>query len=116
LPGLPPRQRIVAAASELFYRHGIRAVGVAAAAEAAGTNKMTLYRHFASKDELVAECLRQLGREMEAAWTELAAGHPGDARARCCLLKRVAAATGPQDRGCLVNAAIGADKHHRPAG
>ena len=44
--------------AELFYRHGIRAVGVEAIAEAAGTNKMTLYRHFASKDELVAEYLR----------------------------------------------------------
>ena len=46
------------AAGDLFYRHGIRAVGVEAIAEAAGTNKMTLYRHFASKDELVAEYLR----------------------------------------------------------
>ena len=55
-----PRQRLVAAAAELFYRHGIRAVGVDAIAEAAGTNKMTLYRHFDSKDELVAEYLREL--------------------------------------------------------
>jgi AcrR family transcriptional regulator len=52
----------VAVAAELFYRHGIRAIGVDAIAEAAGTNKMTLYRHFASKDELVAECLRQVAR------------------------------------------------------
>ena len=52
---VPPRQRLLAAATELFYRHGIRAVGVDAIAEAAGTNKMTLYRHFSSKDELVAE-------------------------------------------------------------
>ena len=48
------------AASDLFYRLGIRAVGVEAIAEAAGTNKMTLYRHFSSKDELVAEYLRGL--------------------------------------------------------
>src|SRR5438477_5504396 len=39
----PPRERILAAASDLFYRNGIRAVGVDAIAEAAGTNKMTLY-------------------------------------------------------------------------
>ncbi len=56
---IPPRARILAVAGDLFYRHGIRAVGVEAIAEAAGTNKMTLYRHFASKDELVAEYLRQ---------------------------------------------------------
>ena len=43
---IPPRERILAAAADLFYRNGIRAVGVDAIAEAAGTNKMTLYRHF----------------------------------------------------------------------
>ena len=48
---VPPRERILAAASDLFYRQGIRAVSVEAIAEAAGTNKMTLYRHFESKDE-----------------------------------------------------------------
>jgi AcrR family transcriptional regulator len=56
---IPPRARLLAVAGELFYRHGIRAVGVEAIAEAAGTSKMTLYRHFATKDELVAEYLRQ---------------------------------------------------------
>jgi AcrR family transcriptional regulator len=38
----PPRERILQAARELFYRDGIRAVGVEAIASAAGTNKMTL--------------------------------------------------------------------------
>src|SRR5437763_2297014 len=58
-----PRDRILAAASDLFYRYGIRAVGVDAIAEAAGTNKMTLYRHFDSKDQLVAEYLRCLAKD-----------------------------------------------------
>src|SRR6202171_3573223 len=75
---IPPRARILAAAGELFYRHGIRAVGVEAIAEAAGTNKMTLYRHFASKDELVAEYLRQSAGKADAYWEELEAAHPGD--------------------------------------
>src|SRR3977135_3034262 len=66
--GIPPRERILAAAAEVFSRHGIRAVGVEAIAEGAGTNKMTLYRHFLSKDELVAEYLRQSARTMEARW------------------------------------------------
>jgi AcrR family transcriptional regulator len=43
-----PRARILATAGALFYRHGIRAVGVEAIARAARTNKMTLYRHFVS--------------------------------------------------------------------
>src|SRR5258705_7799886 len=75
---IPPRARILAAAAELFYRHGIRAVGVEAIAEAAGTNKMTLYRHFASKDELVAEYLRQSAKGSDVCWARLAQAHPGD--------------------------------------
>ena len=49
----PPRERILAAAHELFYKHGIHVVSVDQIAEAASSNKMTLYRHFKSKDELV---------------------------------------------------------------
>jgi AcrR family transcriptional regulator len=48
-------------ASDLFYRRGIRAVGVDTIANEAGTNKMSFYRNFASKDELVAEYLRGRG-------------------------------------------------------
>jgi AcrR family transcriptional regulator len=73
-----PRERILKAADELFYRHGIRAVGVDAIAEAAGTNKMTLYRHFPSKDALVAEYLRGKAKRAEALWERLEAEHPGD--------------------------------------
>src|SRR6266850_2124723 len=75
---IPPRARLLAAAGELFYHHGIRAVGVEAIAEAAGTNKMTLYRHFPSKNELVAEYLRQEARKADAYWDQLEAAHPGD--------------------------------------
>src|SRR5215471_12814619 len=74
----PPRARILAVARELFYRDGIRAVGVDAIAEAAGTNKMTLYRHFASKDELVADYLRECARLAANNWDRLEAEHPGD--------------------------------------
>src|ERR1700742_2767902 len=74
-PPKPPRERILEAASELFYRHGIRAVGVDAIAKAADTNKMTLYRHFPSKDELVAECLREHMREVDFYWDALTEAH-----------------------------------------
>ena len=75
---IPPRARILAVAEDLFYRHGIRAVGVDAIAEAAGTNKMTLYRHFGSKDDLVAAYLRQAAEEADGCWARLEQAHPGD--------------------------------------
>lgn len=113
---IPPRERLLGVARELFYRHGIRSVGVEAIAEAAGTNKMTLYRHFPSKDELVAECLRQFATEANGIWDRLAAAHPGDAPAqlRAWLAAVAARMSDPQDRGCaLANAAIEiADKDH----
>src|ERR1700689_3928533 len=75
---IQPRERLLTVAADLFYRHGIRAVGVEAIAEAAGTNKMTLYRHFPSKDELVAEYLRQSASEADECWAHLERAHPGD--------------------------------------
>ena len=50
----PAAERLLAAASDLFYAQGIRAVGVDTIAEAAGTTKKTLYDRFGSKDALVA--------------------------------------------------------------
>ena len=52
------RQRIVDAAYELFSRNGLRAVGVDTIIAESGVAKMTLYRNFASKDELILEFLR----------------------------------------------------------
>ena len=79
---VPPRQRILEAADDLFRRIGIRGVGVEAIAEAAGTNKMTLYRHFASKDELIAEWVRGIVEKKEAEWDDIAARHPDDPEAQ----------------------------------
>ena len=115
---VPPRERIIAAASDLFYRHGIRAVGVEAIAEAAGTNKMTLYRHFNSKDELVAEYLRCLARGGEKLWLELEAAHPSDPRAqlRGWLAAMQAHVLDSDQRGCaLANAAVELPEKEHPA-
>jgi AcrR family transcriptional regulator len=78
LNSTPPKQRILDVADDLFRRHGIRGVGVEAIAEAAGTNKMTLYRHFSSKDELIAEWVRGIVERKEAEWDALALQHEGD--------------------------------------
>jgi len=115
---IPPRQRILAAAGELFYRHGIRAVGVESIAEAAGTNKMTLYRHFDSKDQLVAEYLRQEAGKADAYWTELARLHPGDplAQIRAWLAGMAAHVADRNERGCaLANAAVELPEKDHPA-
>jgi AcrR family transcriptional regulator len=115
---IPPRARILAAAGELFYRHGIRAVGVDAIAEAAGTNKMTLYRHFASKDELVAEYLRQSAHATDECWERFAQAHPGDPLAQLCawLEEMAGHLAAPDERGCaLANAAIELPDKDHPA-
>jgi AcrR family transcriptional regulator len=114
----PPRERILAAARELFYRRGIHAVGVDAIAEAACTNKMTLYRHFASKDALVAACLTELTQEFDAAWNVIAAAHIGDPKGQLvawlrhiCDFKEHEA-----ERGCaLANAAVELPEPDHPA-
>jgi len=57
MPSNDTRERIISAASKLFYSEGIRAVSVDAVAEKAGLTKRTLYYHFRSKDDLVAAYL-----------------------------------------------------------
>src|ERR1700756_5100114 len=74
------RDRIFDTARDLFYRQGIRAVGVETIANEAGTTKMSLYRHFPSKDELCAECLRADREDFNQWWSEVMSAHPGNPR------------------------------------
>ncbi len=113
-----PRDRILSVARDLFYERGVRAVGVDEIAAAAGTNKMTLYRHFASKDLLVAECLRAFARESEAEWDRLAAAYPGDplAQLTAWLTKMTDHIVADGGRGCaLANAAVELAEKDHPA-
>jgi AcrR family transcriptional regulator len=115
---IPPRSRILDAAGALFYRHGIRTVGVDAIAEAAGTNKMTLYRHFTSKDELVAAYLRQTAHAADACWARFELAHPGDALAqlRAWLAEMAGHVAETGERGCaLANAAVELPEKDHPA-
>src|SRR3954467_13657428 len=59
----PAGERILAAASTLFYEQGIRTVGVDAIALAADVTKKTLYDRFGSKDRLIAAYLERRNRE-----------------------------------------------------
>jgi len=103
-----PRERIVACAQDLFHRHGIRGVGVETIAEAAGTNKMTLYRHFGSKDDLVCEYLSRKGRKSEEIWADIEAASPGDPVGQLYgYVGRLAKFISEDERGCdLANAAV----------
>jgi AcrR family transcriptional regulator len=114
---LRPRDRIAGAARGLFHKHGIRGIGVDAIAEAAGTNKMTLYRHFGSKDDLIIQCLRDVAREAEGWWTEIEAGNPGDPAAQLhAWVLGCAECVFDDDRGCdLANAAVELAETNHPA-
>lgn len=103
----PAGERVLSAASELFYARGIRAVGVDLIAEAAGTTKKTLYDRFGSKDALVAAYLERRMRR----WQEFVLDHlarhtrePGVDRV-LGVLDALAAWMAAHDRGCaFVNA------------
>lgn len=114
----PPRIRILAAARELFYRHGIRAVGVESIAEAAATNKMTLYRHFGSKDDLIVAYVQEVADEADTQWRAFESAHPGNAAGQVEAwlqhVERVVNQIG--DRGCaLANAAVELQGSEHPA-
>ena len=88
---LKPRERIISTARDLFRKHGIRGIGVDAIADAADTNKMTLYRHFGSKDDLVVACLRDVAGEADAIWNGFEQDYPGDPLAQLHAWVRVGA-------------------------
>ena len=112
----PPRERILRAARELFYRDGIGAVSVEAIATTAGTNKMTLYRHFSSKDELVAAYLSELAGEGDSLWDAASAAHPGDPEAQLRYLLKHVSQFESAGRGCaLANAAVELTEPRHPA-
>lgn len=112
------RKRIFATAAELFYRRGIRAVGVETIAAEAATTKMSLYRNFPSKDILVAEWLRDHDARFWQTWDAMSLKYPGDPR------KQLQAAFGllakhvsdPAARGCpMANAAVEIRERDHPA-
>jgi AcrR family transcriptional regulator len=114
----PPRERIIDAARDLFRKHGIKGIGVDAIAEAADSNKMTLYRHFGSKDDLVAAYLRQSASDADGCWAKFEHAHPGDARAqlRAWLAEMAEHVASSDQRGCpLANAAVELPEKDHPA-
>src|ERR1700751_846416 len=72
------RERLSKAAYALFSREGIRAVGVDAVIARAGTAKMTLYRNFPSKDDLIIDFLRRREQLWTREWLEAESRRRGE--------------------------------------
>jgi AcrR family transcriptional regulator len=75
------RERVLAAANDLFYRKGIRAVGVEEIASEAGVAKISLYRNFESKDDLIVAYLEQRNVEFCQQWDKRFSPFADDPRA-----------------------------------
>ena len=120
-PGERPSRavdRIRQTARELFYREGIRAVGVDEIVTRAGATKPSLYRSFSSKDALAAAYLSDYDAEFWRRFEAAVEAHPGDPRAQLMeFLRRLSGrALTPSYRGCgLTNAAIEYPEAGHPA-
>ena len=75
---LDPKERILAAAYELFSRRGIRDVGVDELIRESGVAKATFYRHFASKDDLALAFLERRDQVWTTGYVVAEAMHRGD--------------------------------------
>ncbi|MGE5147534.1 MAG: TetR/AcrR family transcriptional regulator [Candidatus Eiseniibacteriota bacterium] len=119
-PDHPPRaaDKIRRTARELFYREGIRAVGVDEIVARAGVTKPSLYRSFSSKDALAASYLSDYEGEFWRRFDSAVAAHPGDPRAQLSAFfsKLSGRATRKGYRGCgLTNAAVEYPEPGHPA-
>src|SRR5262245_52274603 len=94
--------RLVATASELFYREGVRAVGIQRVIDEAGIAKASLYAHFDSKDDLVAACIDKRVSEWRAHVDEHLQRSTRDARGQLLLFFDLLGTliAGPAFRGC----------------
>jgi len=101
-----PRERILDSASELFYRDGYHAVGIDTIVERSGVAKMTLYRHFPSKDDLIAAYLERSNAEYWD-WLEGEIAAVEDPKAKLVAAFDAVAwlATSPRCLGCTFQAA-----------
>ena len=98
----PVRERILETAAEMFYHDGIRAVGIDAIIARSGVAKMSLYRHFSSKDALVAAWLEDRNAFFWRRWDRAEASRGDDPRSRLEGILDMIAATVSQRqwRGC----------------
>ena len=96
------RERILETAEDLFYREGIHAVGIDTIIEKSGVAKMSLYRNFASKDDLVAAYLEARSQRYWQWWDGVMARNANEPRRQLHdLFEAIAVRTRrPEFRGC----------------
>lgn len=106
--GSAARERILETAERLFYRDGYHAVGVDTIVAESGVAKMTLYRHFPSKDHLIAAYLERTNEQL-LTWVEkLIAPHEDPRAALEAVFDGVAKlASSPECLGCAFVGAAG---------
>jgi AcrR family transcriptional regulator len=80
--GKSAREKVLAVAADRFYRDGIRAVGVEAIVKEAGVAKISLYRGFASKDDLIVAYLEQRNGDFWRKWDADFARYEDDPQAQ----------------------------------
>jgi AcrR family transcriptional regulator len=77
-PAGDARERLLTAAYELFSRQGVQAVGIDAIIERSGVARQTMYRHFASKQDLVLEFLSRRDELWTRGWLQTETGLRAD--------------------------------------
>ncbi|WP_047249581.1 TetR/AcrR family transcriptional regulator [Chromobacterium subtsugae] len=78
IAALPARERILATAHRLFYREGLRATGIDRLIAESGVSKVTFYRHFPSKHDLIQAYLEQRHQQWMAGFRAALALHAAD--------------------------------------
>lgn len=118
MAGATAHEQLLDAAEDLFYRDGIRAIGVDTVVERAGVNKMSLYRQFSSKDDLVVAYLTRMDERFRDRIEGSIATHPGEPGKQLVqsIADLVQRASHPDYRGCpFVNVACEFSDREHPA-
>jgi AcrR family transcriptional regulator len=96
------REKVLDVASKLFYQEGVRAVGIDTIVARSGVAKMSLYRNFASKDDLVVAFLIERNRRFFEWWDWATAPDDGPpiVRLRALISATIEKVRRPDYRGC----------------
>ncbi|GAA3454070.1 TetR/AcrR family transcriptional regulator [Dactylosporangium matsuzakiense] len=114
--GAETREHVLGVAHELFYRNGIHATGIDTVAAAAAVAPTTLYRQFASKDELVAAYVERADQATRAMIEAAVASAPSPRAAVLTMFDtQLAEMHRPGYRGCVCQMALAEYPDHRPA-